>query len=189
MIEVGQVTGSEVTKFLDGEENARVVNAELSEPDDQETVELVSPSGDDSPPREGTTVYVINISDTWRVAIAVDDGVEPSVEPGEKKLYSYDDAGAVNAYIHLKNDGSVEVNGNGDFAVRFNQLQIAFDQLKADFDQAMTYLNTHAHDETGVQTSFPMYPSPPFPAPGIQPSTADITPAKVDEVELSEYTP
>ena len=69
---------------------------------------------------------------------------------------------------NIKNDGIIEINGNSDFAVRFNALQTAFDQLKSDF-------NTHTHvSVTSLGT-----PSVPVPQ-----STADITPAKVNEVKL-----
>ncbi len=86
---------------------------------------------------------------------------------GGEKLYSIS-SGSIQAFINIKNDGIIEINGNSDFAVRFNALQTAFDQLKSDF-------NAHTHASvTSLGT-----PTVPIPQ-----STADITPAKVDEVKL-----
>ena len=75
---------------------------------------------------------------------------------------------AVDVIVWLKADGTLELNGSADNAVRFSDLKTAFDQLKSDFD-------LHNH---------PTAPVGPVSTPSTAPSTADIDPAKVDEVKL-----
>jgi hypothetical protein len=66
--------------------------------------------------------------------------------------------------------GILELNGNADFAVRYNALETAFNQLQADFDA-----HTHLYSPG---------PGTPTQTAATVASTADITPAKVDEVKL-----
>jgi hypothetical protein len=57
---------------------------------------------------------------------------------GETRIYSTNADGVVQMFIHLKNDGTAELNGTGNFLVKFNELQTAFNELKTAF-------NTHTH--------------------------------------------
>ena len=69
----------------------------------------------------------------------------------------------------------------GDFAVRFNELKVAFDELKQDHNDLVTLFNSHPH--TGVTTG-PGSSGPPA-SPGT-PSTADMSDSKIDKIELPE---
>ena len=43
-------------------------------------------------------------------------------EPGELRFFSRDDSGAEKTFMYLKKDGTLELNGNADFAVSWTDL-------------------------------------------------------------------
>lgn len=130
---------------------------------------LYGPSGDDSPglPDDRFALMKIDGAGNW-VAVGVLVKSQGALT-GEKILYSRDSAGVVKATVKLLKDGIIELNGNTDFAVAFNDLKAGFDSLKSDHN---TFL-THVHGASGT---------PPVP-PAI-PSTASVDASKVAEVKL-----
>ena len=119
-------------------------------------------SGDDSPPQNDDTVLVMSIGQSFKVAVAVQDSVIPSMLTGEKKSYSRDSAGDIAAFINFLTGGDLELNGNAYTAVRFAELETAFDEFKADY-------NSHIHGTS----------SGPNPI-----TSADISPAESATVKL-----
>jgi len=126
------------------------------------------------------------------VAIHADTGIEgetiilgyikPDIiaQPGETHLYSTDQNGVDSFRIKLLTDGTAEIGGDADFMVRFNELKTAFDQLKSDHDNFASAFNNHIHPTPSGPSS------PPTPVPSVipvQPSTADIDPAKIEEIK------
>jgi hypothetical protein len=194
MAEIGTVTGFEIKPNKDGTSSRRMLQVKFNgDDDDIQTVEQFCEFGNDSvpiidlpdasPPVVGTKVIVISITESWKIAIAADDNIEPSMLEGEKKLYSLDNTGAISAFINWLNTGIIEINGNADFAVAFTDLKTAFDQLKTDFDDLVSKYNGHIHTTTATVSTG---------SPGVisattstdSPTTADIDPAKVDTVKL-----
>jgi phage gp45-like len=173
----GEIKSSEVKKNRDGENSVRVLTVEISDPDDLQSVEHMTQAGEDTHPPAGSKVVILSIGSSWKIAIACDDGIEPEVEEGEKKIYS-SDGGAIKAFIHFKKNGDIVINDDADNAVRYSKLEEAFNQLKDDFSNfvTMTY-NLHMHP-----TAAPGAASPPT-VTGTS-STADITPAKIDEIQV-----
>ena len=164
---IGTVVNNQTSKNRDSEENQRLLSCEI-EADSVQTVELSNVSGEDNNPLNGDTVLIINVSDAYKLGILIDDGVAPdgSINKGEKLLYSRDSSGAVKAKVALKNNGEIILNDGGDFAVKFNELKAAFDQLKADF-------NAHVHPTGSPNTGTPTVPS-----------TANMDSSKVEKVRL-----
>jgi hypothetical protein len=184
-MKIGRITGSEIKKNKDGDNNVLLLQVEITDPDDIQTIELIRQSGEDYVPQNDSSVVIADLGPAYRVGIAVDDGVEPSVSSGERELYSYDENRSKQSWIRILTNSDVEINGNDDNAVRYSVLKAQFDQLKSDFDQAMIYINTHTHnDSLGAPTTPPLLPSPPWPAPGIQSSTADMSGAKIDNIKV-----
>lgn len=140
-----------------------------------------SPPGEDGAPLPGDMgFFVRDNSLNGRVLVGViDKNNEPQATAGERRLYARDQDGNIVSFVWLKSDGTLELNGNADFAVRFNELKTAFDALKTSFNNLVTNYNLHAH--TGVQTGAGTSAGPNV--PGFQ-TTADIDPAKVSEVKL-----
>lgn len=161
-IRVGTVRGREIRKNRNGGDDVLLLQVEISEADDVQTVELMTHAGDESSPEDGARVILVQIGPAWVAALAADDLIPPGIAPGERRVYSQD-GGARKATVYWRTDGQLELNGTGDFAVRFNALETAFNRLKSDFD-------AHGGHFAGE-----------VPPPA---STADISGAKVDTVEL-----
>lgn len=176
MIRTGTVTGSEVKKNRDGAGNRRLLQVEISDPDDIQTVEMMSAAGEDVNPPVGNRVLIIDVGAAYKIAIAADDGIEPSMDEGEKKIYSID-GGSISAFINLLNTGILELNGNNDFAVRFNALQAAFDELVTDFNNLVTIHDTHKHPTAAI--GLPSLPDLTGTA-----SSADVSGAKINEIKV-----
>ena len=132
---------------------------------------LYGPSGDDSPalPDDRFALMKIDGAGNW---IAVGVLVKSQgADPGEKILFSRDSAGAIKATVKMLKDGIIELNGNTDFAV-------AFDDLKTQFNELKTVVNSHTH------IYIPGTLTPVATATGLPQSAADIDQAKVAEVKL-----
>lgn len=89
------------------------------------------------------------------------------------EVHTYND----NGYTRLAEDGTVEINGNTDNAVRYSEVLSAFSELTTDFNNFVSAYNTHTHPDpssgsTGTTS-----------APG-SPSAADISGSQVEEVLL-----
>jgi hypothetical protein len=127
---------------------------------------LYGSAGDDSPPLPEDRVLIIEKTGSGSYAVCGTLSVSQGANPGEKILYSRDSNGTVKSTIKLLSTGIIELNGNADFAVAFNDLKAGFDQLKLDY-------NTHVHVETGASTLVPTVLS-----------AASIDTAKVSGVKL-----
>lgn len=157
----GKITGRTIGKNRDGKTNTLQLQVEITDTDDVQTVQLFTESGNDTNPPDGSTVIIVQVGDAWKIGLGVNDGIDPEVDPGEKKLYSSLD-GIIKAFIYFMQDGTLQLNGDNDFAVRFNALEAAFNQFKSDY-------NSHAHGGSGPPNSS---------------TNADISSAKVDSVKL-----
>jgi len=127
MIRTGIVTGREFKKNRDSGNDRLLLQVQITDADDVHTVEYMSPPGEDSNPPDGSKVLIIDVGRAYKVAIAADDNISPSMAGGEKKLYSTSE-GAIAAFINFLQSGSVEINGKNDFAVRYNELETGFNQ-------------------------------------------------------------
>ena len=183
----GIVKSYTIEKNRDADKKTIILQVELDDVDDVQSVELVNASGVDYNPPPGSQVIVLDLGSAWKVAIASDDGIEPEADLGDYEIYSSDPTGATKiSYVKCTKDALnqlVEINGDADFAVRFNELETAFNQLQSDFDNFVTTVyNLHTH------ASAPVGPISPPSLTGST-STADIAPSKVEDVKLTGYTP
>jgi len=78
---------------------------------------------------------------------------------GELRLFSTDANGVEKFYTWLKNDGTIEIGGNQNFAVKFNELKTEFNKLKRSHNDLLTEYKMHVHTggtisgSTGTTTS------------------------------------
>lgn len=79
---------------------------------------------------------------------------------GEIRIFSTDSQGNLKSWIWLKNDGTIEINGNANHLTQYEAMKTAFDQLKTDLNSARAAL-------------------------ALPPSTADMTGAKTNTVKVS----
>lgn len=89
---------------------------------------------------------------------------------GELRLHSEKADSSESFVIHLKNDGTCEIGGSSDNLVRFSKLEEAFNELKEKFN-------------TFAQNYSPGGPSSQGLPASIQPSNADISGAKINEIK------
>jgi phage gp45-like len=171
---VGTIKGFTIGKNKDGDKNVLLLQVEITDPEDVQTIQLYKQAGEDTNPPINSEAIIAQLGEAWKIAIATDDGIEPSMNAGEKKLYS-SSGGEIKAFINFLADGVLELNGNTDNVTRFNALEIGFNQLRNDFNLFLTHV--HSGVVTGGGNSGP--PNPP-----VIPSTADISGAKVEEVKI-----
>ena len=169
----GIVRGREIKKNRDGSTAKMLLQVEITNPQDIQTVELMRQAGEDTNPPDGSRVLILEVGPSWKIAVASDDNIVPTMAAGEKRIYSTS-GGSVVADIKLLADGTIEVNGNSDFAVAFNDLKTGFDQLKSDF-------NAHTHLAAATAQSIAAGDPPSVP---VSLSSASIDASKVDTVKL-----
>ncbi len=139
----------------------------------------VLPPGIDAVPIEGDQGIVIVLDESMGKTVSIGVYPDPQAESGEVRIYSRDDDGVLQAYSLHKKDGVLELNGNTDFAVAFDDLKSGFDTLKSDFNTFVTTIfNLHVH---ATVTSLG---TPTVPVPIGSSSTASIDASKVDTVVL-----
>jgi hypothetical protein len=146
--------------------------------DDTRENVLAAPFGDDSnPPKDFKAIYTRTSVDGEDVVVGIINE-NAIAEPGEKRLYSTNDDGDEQFYLYLRKNGTIEIGGDQGNAVRYQELQQQFDELNNKFNDLVTAFNTHQH--TGNMGA------PTAPLPGFipsQPSSADITQCKIDEIK------
>ena len=164
MTRTGKITGRTITTNRDGTNQRVMLQVQMTNPDDIQTVEYVSLPGQDENPIDGSRVFILEVGESYKIAIAVDDGVTPAMETGEKRLYSVSDAGDIQAELKILKTGIIEINGDADFAVRFTALETQMQLLV-----------------TAINAAFATKLNGSGAAGGI---VLDLSTAKVDEVKL-----
>lgn len=128
---------------------------------DNITAQHFATAGDDSHPLPGDSVVMVPEGGSGtEVAVGyLDPKNEPEAQAGERRLYSRDEDGAIQAVIWLKNDGSILIdNGSGTVElaaggdVTINGVTIdtsgnisAPGEVTAMADAAPVNLSTHQH--------------------------------------------
>lgn len=180
-MEIGSIISSKIGKNQDGDKNVILLEVEISEEDDTDTIELQCAPGEDYKPPIGSRVFIEKVSDAYDVAIEVDDRVEPdsTLKDGECEKYSIKDEKRA-AKIRWKENGELILNDGTDYAILFNEMKIAFDKLKSEVATLTTAVNVHA-----ALAVTPFIPNHGLPAPVVvPPPTADMSSSKVEKVRI-----
>jgi hypothetical protein len=186
-VQIGIVTNSEVTETRDEDTKSLLLQCEITQIDDVQTVELYRQAGEDYRPPDESTVVILAAGRAWKIAVASDDGIESIVEKGERLLYS-SDAGAKKATLYFKKDGTLEVNGDTDFAVAFDDLKAGFDAHVAEVTANLNALLATVNTMAALFNVAP--PAPMVSAPGsvtpyvVIPLTSNIDASKVESVKV-----
>jgi len=160
----GIITGYEIGKNKTGTKDVVLLQVRITDKDDIQTIELRNNPGVDSIPALGSRVVILQITPSWKIAVATSDNITSDSSDGEMRLYSQD-ADVIMAFMKLLKSGIIEINGNGDFAVRFNALDTALQAFITDLNTKLTTAFT------GVGGAWPG-------------TSLDISGAKVDEVKI-----
>ncbi len=145
---------------------------------DVQTAIAAAPFGVDSVPIKDTVAVYAQTSDKETKVLIGYLNKNSKAGDGELRLFSVDANGAEKTFLWLKSSGDLELNGNLYNAVRFQQLQTGFDQLKAELNAFITAYNTHQHTSTA-----PGLPTVGNTSPGVS-ATASIETAKSDTVKV-----
>lgn len=80
------------------------------------------PSGEDSPPLNGDLLALVKgTREGQTLAVGVIDHKNKGLaKQGEKYLYCRNTSGEIVAFVHMKNDGSIELNNGGKITLQTN---------------------------------------------------------------------
>lgn len=112
--------------------------------DVQESIE-VAPFGIDNAPIKNLIALYAQTTENGKSYIVGYLNKNQKSEPGENRSYATDDAGAEVFYIWQRKDGTVEIGGTDNYAVKFNELKAEFNALKSDYNNLVTTFNGHTH--------------------------------------------
>lgn len=147
--------------------------------DDVSEAFTANPFGFDSNPVQGIRAVFTKTESTSDSVVVGFINLKQVTETGESRIFSTDADGALKIYVHLKADGTVHFGGDTGNLTRFQELESAFNQLRDDHNALITAFNSHVHATAATGP-----PVPPTPIPGsipADPSTADVSGAKIEE--------
>lgn len=132
-----------------------------------ETCAFYENAGNNNYPLYGDEVAV-SMSEGQNTIMAVFRTIPDGLGKGEQVIYSRNADGEVQATLKATADGELILNEGDDFAVKFNELKGAFDELK-------NYVNALV-----LPVNIPAATA----GPPAVPSTADMSSSKVEKVKL-----
>jgi hypothetical protein len=156
----------------------------LGKSDVQETPQI-SPYGIDSAPiKDMVGLYVetgvkgenVLIGYIFKNAVAL---------PGEIKLYSQNDAGVEQAFIHLKNNGDIYFKGDDDNLVRWGALNTAQEEIVDKLNELIGSWNSWCN---AYVPGSPVFTGLPATAVSlvVNPTTANISAAKIEALKCAQ---
>lgn len=145
---------------------------------DVQTAHQVAPYGLDSNPiKDMVAIYGTTSQDGQTVIIGYIN-LNQVAEPGEYRTFCTDANGNQKFYTWMKKNGTMEIGGDKNHMTRFEELEKGFNELRGDFNTHVQNYNGHTNGvipSGGGPTSFP--------TPLSQPSTANISQAKITEIK------
>lgn len=113
IIRTGRVTGRQTAKNRDGADSVRLLQVVVTDRDDVQTVQLVSQTGEESNPPDGSAVVLVPAGPALKLAVAMLDRVPPDLAVGGKRIYSTaDDGTTVKAEVRLDPDGKITIHND-----------------------------------------------------------------------------
>lgn len=104
---IGIVTGRETGKNRGTGLPVRLLQVQLTDVTDVQTVQLIEQAGEESNPPNGSLVAITAAGQAYKISTGIDDGIEPIMGPGGKRIYSTDSNGVVIAEIKLDPEGRI----------------------------------------------------------------------------------
>lgn len=114
IVRTGRVTGRQTEKNKDGVDTVRLLQVVVTDRDDVQTVQLVSQTGEESNPPDGSAVVLVPAGPALKLAVAMLDRVTPDLAVGGKRIYSTAaDGKTVMAEVRLDPDGTITARNPG----------------------------------------------------------------------------
>lgn len=133
------------------------------------TADQAAPFGDDSNPLNDMVAIYGKTSENGETVVLGYLNKDQMAQPGEKRIFSLKPDGTLSIDIYLKNDGTMEIGGNSDNAVRYSKLDAA---LKAQDQKINTELSKIATAITSLGGTYT-----------VQNVSTDISQSKVEQVK------
>lgn len=105
------------------------------------TANECSPFGEDSNPLKNMTAIFAKTSEAGSSVIIGYINENQLANLGEKRIFSLKETGELSSYIWLKNDKTIEINGNNDNLVRFLPLNKALFNLDSNINAELSKIS------------------------------------------------
>jgi hypothetical protein len=135
------------------------------------TADESAPFGVDSSPIKDMTAIYADTSNNSESVIIGYISKNQLAEAGETRFYSLDSNGGLKAFVWLKTNGDIELNGNAYSSVRHEPLNSSLTQVKVDINVELAKIAAAISGLGGVYT--------------VAPINLDLTSSKNDTVKLS----
>lgn len=112
---------------------------------DVQTPYETSPYGIDSNPISNMIAIYGSTSDLGDNVIIGYINKNQKAAVGEFRTFATDSNGNEKFYTWMKSDGTMEIGGDSNFAVKFNELKAEFNKLKTNFNNHLTEYDLHTH--------------------------------------------
>lgn len=108
---------------------------------DIQEVEQVAPYGVDSNPiKDMVALYAPTLQQGNAVVVGYINKNQIA-DVGETRIFSTDSDGELKTYIHLLNDGVMEIGGDADFMVRFGPTKANIEELQNDINNLKSIIS------------------------------------------------
>jgi hypothetical protein len=154
-------------------------DVEISDKADTQEIEIINQAGIKTRPLENHRIIIIRCGGGYKVSVGVDDNIDEEIEEGEILIYSNDN-GSISSSIKLLTDGTIEINEGQNYMVRYNELEIAFNELKEKHNILSAFVDSHAHTLVTPGSGS----SGPVAVPSGSSSSADITVSKIEKIRV-----
>ena len=122
---------------------------------DVSTSYMVSSWGDDSHPSVNSDMVHAETATDDTVILGIINKNQVALE-GEKRIFATDQSGAVVVAIYLKNDGTIEMAGNADNAVKYSELNSLITGLVSDINTELNKISLAIAAVGGAYTVTPI---------------------------------
>lgn len=160
----------------------RVVKFLASGRGNVQTALEISPYGVDSNPIKGMIAIYGKTNNTGETIIVGYINKNQKAGIGEFRTFATDADGVEKFYTWMKADGTMEIGGVANFAVKFNELKIEFNKLKDDHDDLVTKWNAFCTAYVPGSPSVTGLP-PTLSTSTVTPNTSNIDQAKNDKIK------
>ena len=163
-MELSEVDASEV------KDDIRIVKVLVMGKDDLRTPASIGPYGDDSHPIEEVIALYGSTGEKGDDVIIGYINKNQIAKLGERRLFSTDSKGNVKAFVYLKNDGKLALNGDEHNATRHSPLDSSLSSLVNSINAELTKVAAGLAGVGGVYVPTPL--------------SIDISNAKSDDVQI-----